>query len=201
VYNDDDNDIEQQLVGGDTVLTGHDVDQYDDENKLLNDILTGIKTEQCEGIHSTDSSTSTERQMYCCEHCGEMVSTQRALSIHCERHVGPASKPCVHCGKMFTRHEGLRRHLASVHSHDRKIVCNECGKRFTRNDHLRLHMRCHTGERPYLCNDCGKCFQTGPHLKKHQLSHSGYKPFMCKVCPRGFVNVESLRKHLNHHLS
>lgn len=47
------------------------------------------------------------------------------------------------CGKCFARGEHLKRHVRSIHTHDKPHKCPCCGKDFSRHDNLGQHMRVH----------------------------------------------------------
>src|SRR3989442_5250987 len=66
------------------------------EIEILDDSLAEMKTNQPD---MSESVTADDRQILCCEYCGEVVSSKRALTIHCRRHIGAAPKPCVQCVK------------------------------------------------------------------------------------------------------
>ncbi|KAF8481625.1 hypothetical protein DFH94DRAFT_611859, partial [Russula ochroleuca] len=46
------------------------------------------------------------------------------------------------CSKSFARAEHLKRHVISLHTHEKPFVC-ECGKTFARRDNLLQHQRVH----------------------------------------------------------
>lgn len=50
---------------------------------------------------------------------------------------------CSVCSRRFRRQEHLKRHVRSLHTHDKPFACNECGKKFSRSDNLSQHARTH----------------------------------------------------------
>jgi 5-methylcytosine-specific restriction endonuclease McrA len=50
---------------------------------------------------------------------------------------------CDICNRRFRRQEHLKRHVRSLHTHDKPFECNECGKKFSRSDNLSQHARTH----------------------------------------------------------
>jgi len=50
---------------------------------------------------------------------------------------------CDVCNRRFRRQEHLKRHVRSLHTHDKPFECNECGKKFSRSDNLSQHSRTH----------------------------------------------------------
>lgn len=49
------------------------------------------------------------------------------------------------CGKIFKRSEHLKRHVRSIHTHEKPFECpwSTCFKRFSRSDNLNQHLRIH----------------------------------------------------------
>ena len=50
---------------------------------------------------------------------------------------------CDVCNRRFRRQEHLKRHVRSLHTHDKPFECHECGKKFSRSDNLSQHARTH----------------------------------------------------------
>jgi hypothetical protein len=50
---------------------------------------------------------------------------------------------CEVCNRRFRRQEHLKRHVRSLHTHDKPFECHECGKKFSRSDNLSQHSRTH----------------------------------------------------------
>ena len=50
---------------------------------------------------------------------------------------------CDICNRRFRRQEHLKRHVRSLHTHDKPFECHECGKKFSRSDNLSQHARTH----------------------------------------------------------
>lgn len=52
------------------------------------------------------------------------------------------------------------------------FVCTLCSRRFRRQEHLKRHVRSlHTHEKPFECTDCGKTFSRSDNLSQHQRTH------------------------------
>lgn len=50
---------------------------------------------------------------------------------------------CTLCSRRFRRQEHLKRHVRSLHTHDKPFECTDCGKKFSRSDNLSQHQRTH----------------------------------------------------------
>ncbi|MEE6516946.1 hypothetical protein FKM82_026829 [Ascaphus truei] len=111
---------------------------------------------------------------------------------------GPSLSICGECGKSFTRHWDLLRHM-HVHTGEKPFACSDCGRKFGDVSSLRKHNRIHTGERPFTCTECGRSFIQKGNLLSHQWIHTGEKPFKCRVCGKSFTREHDLFAHYHIH--
>lgn len=92
---------------------------------------------------------------------------------------------------MLTRHVRLKHNTS-----EEKPMCKICGKLFTRHSSLVRHMQVHTNEKPYICNKCDASFRRLLLLKHHvQKVHEGKNPHFCTECNLEFKSYESLYNH------
>lgn len=63
----------------------------------------------------------------------------------------------------------------------KEFKCEVCGREFTLHANMKRHMLIHTSVRPYQCHICFKTFVQKQTLKTHMIVHSPVKPFKCKV--------------------
>ncbi|KAF8231948.1 hypothetical protein L208DRAFT_1274542 [Tricholoma matsutake] len=69
------------------------------------------------------------------------------------------------CRKCFHRGEHLKRHIRSIHTHDKPFAClrADCDKRFNRHDNLLQHLKVHrdlSPPSPTIVKDAGSSLQT-----------------------------------------
>ena len=53
---------------------------------------------------------------------------------------------CSYCGKCFSRKDGLKRHIDTVHFNIRPYKCNKCDATFKLPENLRYHLKAIHGE-------------------------------------------------------
>lgn len=91
---------------------------------------------------------------------------------------------CELCNRRFRRQEHLKRHVRSLHTHDKPFECHECGKKFSRSDNLSQHARTHgsgaiimgvleDGELPSDHSDGEHMVQLGTSLFRSAAAVSG----------------------------
>lgn len=53
---------------------------------------------------------------------------------------------CSYCMRRFKRQEHLKRHVRSLHTHEKPFDCTICDKKFSRSDNLAQHIKTHTAD-------------------------------------------------------
>ncbi|XP_077322646.1 zinc finger protein 184-like isoform X2 [Lithobates pipiens] len=119
-------------------------------------------------------------------------------TVHHKALRGNKSHLCSFCGKQFTTHANVVRHMRT-HTGDRPYSCDICGKSFTQKSILLNHQKVHTGDRPFLCPDCGKCFAKSSDVIRHRRVHTGERPYLCLECGKSFTQKFRLRNHQHYH--
>ncbi|KAF2880748.1 hypothetical protein ILUMI_25420 [Ignelater luminosus] len=134
-------------------------------------------------------------KLYTCKLCKRSFRSRYGLSYHLKRHQGISHTcPFENCRKRFTNKQSLKKHR-SIHSNERKHLCNICGKTFNLIDSLNYHLKAHSGGRMHLCAQCGKSFKQACHLKVHMWKHTGIKPYLCSSCGREYTTGDQLKRH------
>lgn len=78
---------------------------------------------------------------------------------------------CTKCTDTFGTAAGLKYHMTSKHTDEKRFPCSVCGQCFARQYVLTCHIRTHTGERPYKCELCHKAFAQLGTLHRHKQVH------------------------------
>lgn len=129
-----------------------------------------IKCDSCS--YTTNTVANLKRHMirhqdiykYCCAICGQQFKCSTSLYLHQYTH-RENSFECPHCQKKFSRPQGLKNHIDSVHL-QKKHFCPECNEPFASYTGMMKHFRVlHQGIR--LVCLCGKMFDRPTRYKKH----------------------------------
>ena len=117
------------------------------------------------------------------------------------------SRPCKHCGKVFTRRRTMRLHIKRVHlkikenkverqGKRKDIKCEQCDKVVKRKTELQLHVkRAHLKIKDHVCEVCMKAFSTTNELNTHKIVHRE-KKFHCNICGLKIRDKRSLVNHM-----
>ncbi|KIM59727.1 hypothetical protein SCLCIDRAFT_125598 [Scleroderma citrinum Foug A] len=75
----------------------------------------------------------------------KVPTSQNFISSDGQRGVKDRRHVCEICGGQFKRGEHLKRHVRSIHTHDRPWRCTfpGCERQFSRRDNLNQHLRMH----------------------------------------------------------
>ena len=106
---------------------------------------------------------------------------------------------CNECGKHYSDHSGLRKHIRSVHE-GFKYACNQCDHQATNQSNLKQHIQYkHEGVK-YSCNQCDYQATTQSSLKVHiQSKHEGVT-YNCNQCNYQATQQGHLTIHTKKHL-
>lgn len=168
----------------------------------------------------------TSTALHTCDQCDKVYPTKKKLDYHVKRvhETMPAIK-CPHCGRFFSERSNFNRHL-TIHTGERKFVCELCGasfnqwsslythkfshtntkyncslcpKSFNTPKSLGVHLRRHFDTNVYVCDTCGKQFSSRVVWRGHIKIHSTARDFICDICNAGFVVKKYLTQHYKVH--
>ena len=146
-----------------------------------------------------------------CQVCKATFAKQSALTTHsCYTNFIPTKVRggdpyrCEICKKTFTVKMGLRSHLNTVHSEERKFLCQSCDFRAKSIVILNRHVeRVHKNNLKHLCSHCGKKFFRAYDLRCHihrvhkdiQGTEGQTCNFKCEHCSERFLDRRALTWH------
>lgn len=105
--------------------------------------------------------------------------------------------PCPQCEAIFHTSFGLTKHQ-TIHTGEKKHICEECGKSYRMLDSLKAHRKRHL-DPTIPCTYCAKLFYTKNELRSHIGLHTGVKAFQCDICTSAFIASSSLAAHRRKH--
>lgn len=170
------------------------------------------------------SGRSMERSELPCTVCGKIFGTDRLLRRHMAKHTG--QHMCPDCGKSYTTREILANHACPQRPKVERFSCGVCGKAFTRHGYLLKHLPVHTGQHTCpvcgkwlrsldslanhmrlctqvqeiqlhgqaACSHCQKVFTNAAEFRRHQYEHTHVH--QCEVCGGRFRNPTLLAAHV-----
>ena len=156
-----------------------------------------------------------KKVLYECSKCPYKTIKILFFTRHMKRHgvlvdsktaqtVNTINLKCKLCEYEAKRVEHINRHMETVHSEERKYLCQTCGIGFKRNDALKLHNLTHSASaqeneeevsEKHVCNQCNKIFRSTSALMEHAISHENEKQFKCDLCLKPFSSSSLLQKH------
>lgn len=170
------------------------------------------------------SERSIDRLELPCTICGKTFGTDRLLRRHMAKHTG--QHMCPDCGKSYTTREILANHACPQRPKVDRFSCGVCGKGFTRHGYLLKHLPVHTGQHTCpvcgkwlrsldslanhmrictqvqeiqlhgqaACSHCQKVFTNAAEFRRHQYEYTHVH--QCKVCGGRFRNPTLLAAHV-----
>ena len=156
--------------------------------------LSGV--EESTPTTSTPIKSQTPASRLTCDQCGKTFKTKYGLNIHNMKHTGHYKHVCVICQQGFGQTKQFKSHVAS-HNKLTISNCNDCGKSFTGHSSLRRHMLVCGGNAnsEFHCDICSVDFKTKEYLRAHQRGKHQEPKYMCESCGKAFAWRSSLAVH------
>lgn len=204
-------------------LTRHNLNVHPDQSRILKCSQCTYKTsdEKCftKHIKYGHKEKQLKTTLYECSQCSyktiKMLFFVRHMNKHgikvdsnTQKEDSKINLKCELCSYEAKRIEHINRHVDTVHSEERKFLCQVCGIGFKRNDALKQHYIIHsnfsdTGDSEqiglsstiYKCEKCDKICRSKSSLNEHILIHENQKTFKCEHCEKCFNTSNILHKH------
>jgi KRAB domain-containing zinc finger protein len=107
---------------------------------------------------------------------------------------------CDECQRPFTHLDYLNCHIRRRHSKVKPYSCTYCSKAFAFHHDLNLHITVHTGNKKHVCNICRASFTKAWSLKQHMVQHEvNPTTFNCSECDYSTTSRIHSQKHMQTH--
>lgn len=126
-----------------------------------------FKTNKAKSLNIHKENVHATARNFVCGKCGDRFPSRRYLGNHEKNCIHTGQHLCSECGAVFNLKHTLNHHIRVVHLGEIPYSCKVCGKGFTDHRNLSRHMRTHSNALPYTCEYCGKGFQHSNSLKYH----------------------------------
>ncbi|XP_053675976.1 zinc finger protein 454-like [Anopheles nili] len=152
--------------------------------------------------------TPHPRARYVCDVCQKQCASSSQLHLHRKIHLQQKPYLCSFgCGKSFASSGNRQKHVARVHTHERKYRCVFCAESFMYARQLELHRERHHTETmmktqgAIVCFKCKQPFQCEDVFRRHQntVQCVEHRAFECTHCGKRFKQRTHLRNHLLTH--
>lgn len=106
-----------------------------------------FKCEYCENVLKSKASLPrhlnlyTSKKTFECDKCPMKFQTYSRLRYHKFTNHATTKQKCELCDKLFSRPQGLKRHLKTHQERDRSFKCDVCLRSYINVDHLRRHLK------------------------------------------------------------
>lgn len=118
-------------------------------------------------LNKHHQSVHLKQRKYSCSMCDKRYDSSYRLNIHINSHKGIRNYSCTLCTSKFISRAALTRHLKTIHTDEKKYVCEICFKGFKLANKLKTHMFVHTGIYEHPCDQCEKGFRQKSKLVHH----------------------------------
>lgn len=132
-----------------------------------------------------------------CNACGKWLSRNNLNKHYRAIHLNEKKHECPICHHRFTSSFRLKDHVNS-HKGIRAYACEICPNQFFTSSAAKRHMATvHTNEKRFACSICDKAFNRKTNLKAHMFAHTGKYEHTCPICCLGFRRRKKLLHHLD----
>ena len=180
---------------------------------IQNHVKIPLHCEQCDIVFTTKDDYKRHNfvhhgNKFSCRRCGDVFETLVELESHRLTVHGKGNQhrskselwPCQKCGKFF-RKEGLKKHMLTVHTKDRKresYICDFCGQNYLTYLNYFNHLREHKGLKRLACHTCNILFLSEESLERHKQTHPKVsRPYKCRYCDATYRIYNRRKTHEN----
>uniref|UniRef100_A0A4Y0BEZ2 C2H2-type domain-containing protein n=1 Tax=Anopheles funestus TaxID=62324 RepID=A0A4Y0BEZ2_ANOFN len=153
-------------------------------------------------------SKKIQNGRYICDICQKQCASSSHLHLHRKVHLAHKPYPCTYgCDRSFSSSGNRQKHIARMHTHEKKYRCTNCNESFIYARQLQIHReRKHSEFRgnckgTTICTRCKESFDTDESFLEHTntLNCLEHRAFECVFCARRFKQATHLRNHVLTH--
>nr|XP_040232894.2 zinc finger protein 585B-like [Anopheles coluzzii]XP_040232897.2 zinc finger protein 585B-like [Anopheles coluzzii] len=155
------------------------------------------------------SLNQSPKARYTCDVCRKECNSSSHLHLHRKIHLEHKPYPCTYgCNRSFSSSGNRQKHIARMHTHEKKFHCAQCGESFIYARQLHTHRERKHAELTkntngfFRCARCKDTFDTEDTFRQHLKTNNGcleHRAFECVLCAKRFKQSTHLRNHLLTH--